>query len=416
MYNKLKFTVFLFVFLGIFNACSQAAETPVQQELEVAQPQSEALVSEAVKAENSFIQTKPEEKAIELPKEQEVQKLKIEEVSVDKLPKQPDVVKVQVEENIFNRKFEKKFDSGLFKSIELVGAQDLIFTRLKAGVGPGHSVFDNETGVYGVKGYFRDGTFYNFTMAPFLDVPGYSTAGCHRLFEYYLRKDIGKHHNITIGQQRTPVGIEGSASSFGLAVGRRSQMGGKYGNFTAIGAKVAGNYDRVEYQLGVFDTGRFLKNNFETPPEFAGLVSFKPIKDTKKYGKLKVGGSYNTGKLDYSYNVYGLHALYDYKKFHNITEVAYANGYNGRTNSGAKSSGFNTTFLYDVHPKIQAFTRFDAFDANRSLSGQKSNEYTVGLHYYLKGKKARFTLSYIFCDNESRPDSNRLFTNLELLL
>lgn len=348
------------------------------------------LVAEAPKNEGGLIRIEPEKK------------------------KEP--VKLQVEENIFNKNFSKTFETGIVKSVKLIGAQDFMFTGFRASNGNSHSLFNNEVGLYGVQVGFRDGTLLNYTMTPFLDAPGYHNFQ-YRSFEYYLKKPLGKHHYLTVGQQRTPVGFEGCMSAFGLPVGRRSQIGSKYSNICAIGSKVSGKYDRIEYDLGFFDAGRFGKDAFTGGTEFAGLVSFKPIKNTQKYGNLKVGGSYNAGKRDNSYSVYSAHIAYDYKKFHNISEFSSAKGYNGRTNSGANSYGYYTTFLYDVTPKVQAFCRMDSLNSNVDLGKQLCNEYTAGLHYYLKGRKARLTLSYIFADSATKKnDNSKIFTMLELLL
>lgn len=351
------------------------------------------LIAEVPKTEDSLIRILPEEKPSEL-----IQKEKSE------------AVKLQAEENIFNKNFQKTFETGIVKDVELIGRQAFSFTGFRASNGNAHSLLDGQTADYGFQGHFRDGTSFKFIMAPFKASPIWAA-------EYTLKKSIGKHHAMTIGQQRTPVGIEGSSSSFGLATGRRSQFANKYANIRAIGSKISGDYTRIEYDLSVFDTGRCGSNVFEGAPEFAGLVSIKPIKDTKKYGKLKVGGSYNVGKRDYSYNVYSAHLIYDHKKFHTLSEYSVANGYNGSNNSCAQSYGYYTTLMYDITPKIQAFCRMDAFNANTALRAQRNNEYTAGMHYYLKGKKARLTLSYIFANGDStKLDSSKVFTALELLL
>ncbi|MEI8377061.1 MAG: hypothetical protein WCF95_00830 [bacterium] len=415
MYKNLKITVCIFVlFLSSLSAYSATIETPTQLVSETTKQKTEETVAQSPKAsvDNTFIQIKPEEKPAEIQKEPETPTLKIEATK-----KQPDVVKLQIEENIFNKNFEKKFDTGVLRDIKMVGGQDIIYTFLKQSNGISHNVSDSEIGLWGVQGHFRDkaNTMFNFTMVPYMDIPNYE-GQAHRLFEYYIRRPIDEHQTITVGQQRTPNTVEGSRSIFGLPVGRRAQFGGKYSNITSVGVQAAGSWDRIEYRAGIFDTGRFLKNAFETAPEYAALVSFKPIKNTQKYGKLKVGGSYNAGQREYSYNVSGVHLGYDYKKYHFDSEYAYANGYSGRSISNAKSYGYHTTLIYDLTPKVQAFCRLDTLNANTALRGQVCTEYTAGMHYYLKGKKARLTLSYIFTNNDVKPDSNRLFTMLELLL
>lgn len=407
MYKSLKYlvcTMYAIILFTGLNLLVNATELPSQEK-------SEEVIAKISVTDDTLINIKKDEK------QPEKLNLKSEESLLQKTKKEPEVVKLQIEENIFNKKFEKKFDTGVIKDIKLIGKQQFIYTGIKQSNGISHAVSDNEIGLWGFEGHLRDkaNTFFLFDMLPYSDTPKYESQA-HRLFEFYIKRPVDQHHSITLGQQRTPNTFEGSISAFNSPTGRRSQFASKYSNITSIGAKVSGDWDRVEYHLGVFDTGRFLKDAFEAPPEFAGLVSLKPIKNTKKYGKLKVGGSYNGGKRDYSYNVSSVHLLYDYKKYHFNSEYAYANGYSGHSISNAKSYGYQTTFLYDITSKIQSFCRLDTLNANTALNGQISTEYTAGIHYYLKGKKARLTLSYIHNNNDIKPDSNRLFSMLELLL
>lgn len=387
MFNKFKFLVYIFILLlSSSRLCLAATEEII---LEV--PETKA-------AEHTFIQAQSAENLIDAKED-------------------PGAIRLQIEENIFNKDFSKKFDSGVIKDVKLIGNQDFIFTSIKNSNGVSHCVSDNEVGLWGFTGHFRDkaNTMFYFTAMPYFNPQNYDRAP-NKLFEYYIRRPLNEHHTLTVGQQRTPNTVEGSRSVFGMAVGRRAQYASKYSNITSIGAQVAGNWDRIEYRAGVFDSGRFLKNTFEAPPEFAGLVSIKPIKNTQKYGKLKIGGSYNGGKRENSYNVSAAHLMYDYKKYHFDSEYAYANGYSGHSISDAKSYGYQTTFLYDINPKIQAFCRLDTLNANTALRGQVSTEYTAGMHYYLKGRKARLTLSYIHVNNDIKNDSNRLFSMFEVLL
>ena len=402
MKKGFKFALCIFVLcFFVLNCYAKTNATIQQQEVIVLQPQEQSqgqlleVIAEAPKnqaSDNGFIQVKPAE-----------------------VPKPLPPVSIQVEQNIFNRNFEKTFDEGIIKDASLILGHDAMFNGFVPNAGHAHNTINNQVSLYGVKGHFRDGTIYNFSFAPFYDYPQYSNFE-HRLFEYYVKRPIDKHHQLTVGQQRVPTTLDGCSSIFRLSTGRRSQFGNKYNNITSIGAKVSGDWDRVEYQAGVFDTGRFLKDTFNSAPEFASLVSFKPIRNTQKYGKLKTGGSYTVGQRETSYSVYSGHAIYDYKKAHVDFEYAYANGYNGRFLSAAKSYGYYSTFMYDITPKVKAFYRFDTLNTNKSLAGKTTTEYTFGMHYYIKGNKARFTLSYIYANNQSTPDSNRFFSMLELLL
>lgn len=331
--------------------------------------------------------------------------------------KKPRYFDAQSEENIFGvKEFKKTFDTGIIKDVKIVGGHNMVYQAWSQSNGVSHNWMDDRVSLWGVQGSFRDGTMYNITAIPFMEhVPNYPNSS-NRLFEYYLKKKVGNHHYITLGQQRTPNTYEGCRSVFGLPIGRRAQLGNTYSNIVSIGAKVSGDYDRIEYQAGIFDAGRFMKDVFYYSPEFATLVSFKPIKNTEKYGKLKVGGSVNHGRRESDYNVYSAHALYDYKKAHIDFEYAKADGYSSRSVSKNKSDSYYATFIYKLSPRWEPFCRVDTLNANTQVSGQRNTEYSVGTHYYLKGKKMRLTVSYIYANHEKRPDSSKLFTMLEILM
>ena len=319
-------------------------------------------------------------------------------------------------ENIFGKtEFKKTFKTGIVKDVALTGGHNFSYYGIRRSNGTSSNLVNNEISLIGIEGHFRDGSYYKITSLPLHYDKGYPKAQ-NKLFEYYIEKNISEHQSITVGQQRTPNTLNGSASIFRLPTGRRSQIASTYSNICTLGTKISGDWNNFEYQAGIFDSGRFLQNTFEGIPELATRITFKPIKNNEKYGKLKIGGSYSGGKRETSYNVYSGHIYYDYKKSHFDFEYAYANGYNGHYISSNKSDGFYTTFIYKLTPKIEPFCRYDTIDADKSLAGQRNTEYSLGLHYYLKGYKTRLTLSYIHANHESKNDSNKIYTMLEILL
>lgn len=364
------------------------------------------------KNESKPIEANVEKNAVDKP----LLKLQTEQNSDAITIKGNEVVKLKLEQNILNLPTEKKFESGVIKDIKIIGGEDISLQMLMEKGQDIHTLGDGRIFVIGVSGHFRDkaNTAFLLDFAPTLDVPRYGHLE-NQLFEAYITRKLNEHTSVRIGQQRTPNLVEGSRSVFGLPVGRRARFASTYSNITAIGAQVLGNYDRFEYRAGVFDSGRFMKYVFDDMPEVAGLVTFKPIKNKEKYGDFRIGASYDAGRRHTNYSVVGAHASYDYKKAHLDTEFGYADGYSGRSISQAKSLGYHVTALYDISPKIQGFCRLDHFNPNIDLTHVASNEYSAGMHYYLKGKKARLTLSYIFLDNQTGNNSNRIFSMLELL-
>jgi len=427
MKNGFKiFLVSIFILaLGSCNAYSEFVDSSGKEKNKFEKYEMISLDENKVAVQEGLVEIKPEEKSFEL-RTDEITKIASKDIAdeaqgslIQKEKVKYPIINLNVKENLlFGRNFEKKFETGILKDVKLIGGNNLIYTALNTGTRGTLNTATNEVFLFGLQGHFRDkhNTMFNMTYVPFLSANGFHAEQRNRLFEYYLRRNIGDHNTITVGQQRTPNLVDGSRGVFCLPIGRRSMIGSTFSNITAIGAQVQGNYDRVDYRAGIFDTGRFLVNSFESAPEYAGLVTYKPIKNTEKYGKLRVGGSVNAGKREYSYNVMGAHLGYDYKRWHFDSEYAYANGYSARSITNNKADGYHLTMIYDVNPKIQAFCRVDTLNSNRALANKVTTEYTAGMHYFLKGPNARLTLSYIHANYDWKPSSNRLFTMLELLV
>ena len=109
---------------------------------------------------------------------------------------------------------------------------------------------------------------------------------------------------------------------------------------------------------------------------------------------------------------------YEYKNFTANFEWADANGYNGYSGDVSKdhASGFYTTLGYKITPKLQILARYDEFDPNKDIKGNRKREYSLGLNWFIKGQGLRLIFNYVFCQNDSARDSHRLMVGTQILL
>ncbi len=232
----------------------------------------------------------------------------------------------------------------------------------------------------------------------------------------YIMNTRIPHHKIIIGNSRNQVGVDGGASTYTLPFAFRSQIGRNFGNTRALGLRVVGNYDLIDYSLALNTSDRFFRTFF-AGPEFTGWVNFKPLGKTDgKYGSFVVGGGLNAGHNNTDYVVGGAYVGYTYKKFAANFEYAIADGYNGPVTSTDKATGFYTTLSYRITQKLHVLARFDQFDPNRDISGDLRREYTAGLNYFIKGQALRLILNYVFCQNENTDDSHRIIFGTQIVL
>lgn len=265
-------------------------------------------------------------------------------------------------------------------------------------------------------GKFRDGkTFYEarFRLTP---------QNNYSFLQYlpsnmYIANTSIPHHTVIVGNTRTATGHEGSKSSAVIPMIMRSQISRNFGNIRKLGVRVKGKYDLVEYDLGGYSSDTYFQQFFPGA-EFAGWLTLKPLGKTGgKYGKLKLGSGLTAGQNDIDYTVLGAYASYEYKRLYANFEWGKAHGYNGAKGISAnKAEGLYTTLGYRITPKFQIIGRYDQYRPNLDISDNMQKEYSAGINYFLKGQSMKLMLNYVYCNNESKPDSHRIILGTQLLL
>lgn len=268
----------------------------------------------------------------------------------------------------------------------------------------------------GVNGKFKGGKSYYEARFRFKPQHNYS------FFQYmpsnlYVATTAIPHHTIIVGNTRIATTYEGAKSSSVIPMFARSQISRNFGNIRKLGVRVRGNYDLVEYDLGGYSSDTYFRKFFPGA-EFAGWVTLKPLgKTSGKYGTIKLGGGFTSGQNDIDYTVLGAYASYEYKKLYANFEWGKADGYNGaRGISSNKAEGLYTTLGYRITPKLQLVGRYDQYRPNLDIADNMQKEYSAGINYFLKGQALKLILNYVYCNNESKPDSHRIILGTQLLL
>ncbi len=225
------------------------------------------------------------------------------------------------------------------------------------------------------------------------------------------------HHRIQIGHFRPQIGMEGGNSAYTLAFLGRSQIARNFGTARRIGGRIKGDFKYLDYDAGVYSSDTFFEEFFPGA-EFVGWINLKPLANVEdKYGKLKIGGGIDGGHRDDNFFVTGAYVGYEYKKFMAEFEWANANGYNGYYGHSRKhATGFYTTIGYMLTKKLQLLACYDEFTPDKTISGNKKREYTLGINYFIKGQALRLILNYVFCQNDNTKDSHRIMLGTKILI
>ena len=231
----------------------------------------------------------------------------------------------------------------------------------------------------------------------------------------YFVNDSIPHHDVVIGYSRNQIGKEGGTSSYILPFIMRSQIARNFGSTRALGIRLIGNYDLIDYNLAFNSSDRYFHKWF-AGPEFTGWLDIKPFGKTDgKYGKLVIGGGINAGKNHTHYTVGSVYVGYKYKKLWSRFEYGIADGYNGSQVINKKAEGLYATVGYKITPKLQIIGRYDQFNPDRNVSGNINREYTTGINYFIKGQAIKMVLNYMFCQNGKAHDSHRIMLGTQFV-
>lgn len=226
------------------------------------------------------------------------------------------------------------------------------------------------------------------------------------------------HHTILFGNSRTGTGYEGAQSPYTLPFVNRSQISRNLANIRKVGIRVKGDYSLVDYDFGGYSSDTFF-SSFMPGAEFDGWVNIKPLGKTDgRYGKLVTGGGIVSGKRNsVDYFVGGAYVGYSYKKFWTRAEYATSDGSNGGSGLTTKRrQGWYVTLGYHLTKKLEILGRYDEFDPDKTVSNNNQREYTAGINYYIKGQALKLILNYVYCQNQSKPDSHRIIFGTQLAI
>lgn len=277
--------------------------------------------------------------------------------------------------------------------------------------------YDNLVTQFGVYGSFKDPNYkFKVALNPIPLNKGQNYAD-RLISDAYIVNTSIPNHQIVAGYSRVQTGKEGGTSTYILPFVARSQIARNFGSGRSIAVKVIGNYQYIDYNIAFGSSGRYITSGLPGT-EFTGWVNVKPFGDkSSKYGKLTIGGGYNGGHNRIDYSVVSAYLAYNHKKLWSNFEAGFADGYSGLNGiSSNRACGYAATVGWKLNPHLQVLGRVDQFDPNRDVSKDLRREYTIGLNWFIKGQALKVMLNYVFCDNQSIPDSHKIILATQVLL
>ncbi len=310
----------------------------------------------------------------------------------------------------------KNFEIGIIEQVQLeLGYQGLITFNTFSNSSSTNDDYTYLVGDVTLKAKFRNKGEFLFRSNAARYSPKYRKFYNKFSDIFYLTPEF-LNHKLLIGQARTPVGLEGGNAQYTLLLADRSMIARTFGNARPLGVRLLSELGIIDYDLGVFDSGRLMED-VGKGAEFIGWLNIKPLNHIKeKYGDLKVGGGVQAGDRENSYTVLLSGLEYKYDDFLFNTEYAIADGYNGNSISTDKAQGMYSTLAYHVTPKLQLVARYDYFDPDRGKSRNSKQEYTIGFNYYFVKQKFKGIFNFVRGINSAGADYNKFILMTQILL
>ncbi|MBE7705720.1 MAG: hypothetical protein E7Z91_00535 [Cyanobacteria bacterium SIG30] len=326
----------------------------------------------------------------------------------------------EIEKPFLNKIIDQKkieFEAGIVNKIEFganyKGYVDFTYYNEKDDLGTSYP-FSIEPYIHS---YFGDNkNQIRVAFMPTKDVSEYeSRVGAMITDLYYIRK-FNENHEVLIGNSRVPIGFEGGLGNYALPFVQRSQIANNFGNARALGIRFRGNINKFDYDLGTYSSTRYLQH-LNDGGEFVGWLGYSPFKDKENYFKnLKLGAGLNYGRQGENYTVLSTGVQWDYKKVFASAEYGFAQNYNGSSGyKSGKAQGVNATLGYNLTDKLQVLARYDIFDPHMSIDNNSIKQYTAGINYFVIGQRLRFTLNYIF-EQQNNNNKNKIMFLTQILI
>ena len=220
-----------------------------------------------------------------------------------------------------------------------------------------------------------------------------------------------KGHEFSLGQKKIALTEEGIRSSSELDFAERALITRNISDRRETGFFYKGEFSEKVGAFASITNGTSSNVNSDTNDTLfmAARIDFKPV-----HGLL-VGASGGTGAVQggashLSRERLGVHARYvGGDDLPLIFEAEYGSATDGQAGKAdLKRDGWYVSGLYTFARQFQFGLRYDEYDANKDVDGNKTTAFTAGFHYLVKGKNINLKADYESFNQDNRKVNNVL--------
>ncbi len=215
------------------------------------------------------------------------------------------------------------------------------------------------------------------------------------LQDAFLSTPLGAKVQLDVGQFKVPTSEEGARSSAQLDTVERALLSvrGKWGDIRDVGLLARGGFSQGEYQLGVFNGEGLNTTDVNDHKDFAGRVVFKP----QTLPGLELGVSTYQGERGATRvpnRRVGGELRYLRDPF--VLKAEYMTGRdNVSTSTLSDRLGWFVLDGYSLDKKHQLVVRYDLWDSNADVSGDKENDWLLGMNWFMEKHNAKFQVNFV---------------------
>lgn len=219
-----------------------------------------------------------------------------------------------------------------------------------------------------------------------------------------------KGHEFAIGQKKIAITEEGLRSSSDLDFAERSRIARVIGDQRQAGFFYKGEYGKMFAAQASITNGSTANANDDSNDTVFWAARF----DVKPRKGMVAGISGGTGDVQTDHKArdrFGAHFRWDGdEKFPLLVrfEYGWAKDGQGAGKDDITRDGWYGSVLYTFAKQYQLGLRYEEYDANKDVSGDKLTIVTGGFHYLIKGRNLNLKLDWFHIEQEGRKVNNVL--------
>ncbi len=216
--------------------------------------------------------------------------------------------------------------------------------------------------------------------------------------------------DISIGQFKIPVSLEGVGSASRLYFPERAMVSRRYGDRRDLGVKAEKKFNLFGYTVGIFNGQG--QNNLDTndQKDLGARFELYPLGDSGKELTAAIVGYVGLGEREQTGTKDRIEGDLKLEKYGALLQAEYIRAWDKGPSARVEGQGFYVLAGYsfgDLQPVVRIGSVDGNVDVDQPAPDDEYTAYEFGANYYLKGHDVKLQLAGGFFDPEQRTVNTR---------